>query len=385
LEELDKVIQQFATATSQFATACQGSSEDIIKGSQKLITVTADLLSSTKGLAKKTPTIAQQLMESGKAAGIATQRLIELATIALKQGNVTNPQNIEKDISTTATRNHQVAATIANLLRAEHQRMIQDLQEGSKRKEGEERMRREAAARDKEKVDLEDRAEKELVNAAKAIAEAAEKLRSALKVETTEPRTIFTALNVDHRSDVIDASSSVAVAIAELLKAAALAQAERTKQARDTRLDNPYHKDPTWTEGLISAARNVVSLIEQLVTATQGELEEEVIVSLARAITAATAQLMSAERAKGDPDSEAHKKLTAAAKVVARTTTELVQKMRDATEHKPEPVQEYKEDDSIASTRSKELEAAIKIAKLEKELERARLDMLQMRQEKYQN
>jgi len=390
---VDNAATKFAQSTSAFVIASQASSEELVQASTNLSASIHGLLLNVKGAAKKSPTIGKQLAENAKAAAIATQKLLEAAAIACKQGNVTTPQNVERDINLTSRESYQQTSNIISLIKAEKDKKIQEEMEESKRKEAQERARRETAAKEKEKVDLEDRAEQELIKAAQAIALAAEKLKSAISKGSEESHHVhdpFCAHKVDHRSEVIDASSSVALAISELLKAASLAQAERARSARDTRPDTPYHRDPAWTEGLISAARTVVALIEQLVAATQGELDEEVIVSLARAITAATAQLMSAERAKGDPDSEAHKLLTAAAKVVARTTTELVQRMRDAAEHKTEeapaaPTQKDEKDDSATGTRAKELEAAIKIAKLEKELEKARVDMLKMRQAKYQS
>lgn len=75
-----------------------------------------------------------------------------------------------------------------------------------------------------------------------------------------------------------------------------------------------------------------------------------------------------------------------AARAVAVTTSELVHKIKDAAEHTPEPPRhkkEKEEDDTVTSARVKELEAAARIARLEKELERARLDMLSLRKAKY--
>lgn len=392
LEDVERNAQQFAGITSQFVIGCHGSSEEIIQGAQNLVAIVHSLMQNVKGIAKTHPLIGQHLMENVKRAAAATEALIDAAAVALKQGNVTNPQNVEKDLNAAAKENHQRASNIISIVRAEQQRLIQEMKEVARRKEEEERAKKAAEEREKEKFELEDRAERELAKAAEAIAVAADKLREAVRKpkDKDEVHDPFTAHQVDLNSDVIDASSSVAIAIAELLKAAALAQSERARLARDNRPDTPYHKDPAWTEGLISASRKVVSLIEQLVTAVGGELEEEVIISLARAITAATAQLMSAERAKGDADSEAHKKLTAAAKVVARTTTELVQKMKDAAEHKPEPLVQpspkpNKPDESVTEARARELEAAIKIAKLEKELELARQEQLKLRQDKYKS
>ncbi len=77
---------------------------------------------------------------------------------------------------------------------------------------------------------------------------------------------------IDHRVQVMDATGSVATAITELLTAAHRAQAYRLTKSRESsdQKDRIYHKDPTWTQGLISAAKSVVSLIQQLVKASSG-------------------------------------------------------------------------------------------------------------------
>jgi len=64
--------------------------------------------------------------------------------------------------------------------------------------------------------------------------------------------------------------------------------------------------------------------------------------------------------------------------------------MKDAAEHKPEPLVQPsakpdKPDETATEARARELEAAIKIAKLEKELEKARQEQLKLRQDKYKS
>ncbi len=49
------------------------------------------------------------------------------------------------------------------------------------------------------------------------------------------------------------------------------------------------------------------------------------MVAVAKAVAGATAQLVSASRAKADPNSSAHQQLSQAAKVVASSTSKLVE------------------------------------------------------------
>ncbi len=57
--------------------------------------------------------------------------------------------------------------------------------------------------------------------------------------------------------------------------------------------------------------------------AVQNKSSEEELTAVAKAVAAATAQLVSAARAKADTNSNAHKDLSAAAKAVATATSQV--------------------------------------------------------------
>ena len=147
-----------------------------------------------------------------------------------------------------------------------------------------------------------------------------------------------------------------------------------------------YKKDSIWANGLISASKAVAGACQQLVTtannAVQGKAQEEELVAVARAVAAATAQLVASSRVKSDPNSENLKALTSAAKNVASSTSQLVEAAKTVASYKEE-----EEEEEMASTYTgnavKQIEAQMRVLKLEKELEKARESMLKSRKNEY--
>lgn len=158
-----------------------------------------------------------------------------------------------------------------------------------------------------------------------------------------------------------------------------------------SKLGNPktkhlYHKDPAWANGLISSAQKVAAVIRELVAAadlaTKGQAEEERLIACARAVAAATAQLVAASRAKADPGGQSQQKLSAVAKAVATATSQLVEGARLAAERQREESainRRY----SLSPSAKADLEKQIEILKLEKALEQARTDLARNRKSQY--
>jgi hypothetical protein len=120
--------------------------------------------------------------------------------------------------------------------------------------------------------DLEEVAEKELMNAAKKIEEAAAALLAARPKPKPKPAGALLDTQ-DIAITIVDASSTIAQAVAKLVQAAAVAQSKR-RQA--TKISGRYRRDPMWANGLISAARSVSESTHQLVfsanKAVQGKI-----------------------------------------------------------------------------------------------------------------
>jgi len=109
------------------------------------------------------------------------------------------------------------------------------------------------------------------------------------------------------------------------------------------------------------------------------------IESIAKAINAATAHLVSAHKARGDPTSKSYQMVLEAAKVASSAIQDLLRAAQEATPPtNTTSVTDTSTDPSAMSFRN-ELETYAKIAKLEKELHSARQDLINSRKSKYQN
>lgn len=135
-------------------------------------------------------------------------------------------------------------------------------------------------------------------------------------------------LNQDDLNDAILSSArSIAQATHSLIVCAERAQAKRGDDGTDPA--SKYNVDPTWANGLISAAQSVASSVKTLVGASnasvEGKAQEAALVASARAVAQSTAHLVAASKAKSDPFSREIMDLSEAAKTVATTTSSLVE------------------------------------------------------------
>jgi talin len=237
------------------------------------------------------------------------------------------------------------------------------------------------------KNDLDKVAEEELRKCADIISKAAATLL-AYKPPPRE-RKVGVLDKMDINEAIVKAAQAIAAATGSLVNNAYDAQKERV----DNKAKNPrgrYANDPTWANGLISASHNVAGSVQALVQsanqAADGKVEEESLVASARSVASATAHLVSASKAKSDPNSKAQQSLTAAAKSVATATSQLVAAAGQAAQFTEEQEEEdiNKYNFGTAGGKAKELEQQTLILKLEKELEKERKRMLGMRKQKYQ-
>jgi len=237
-----------------------------------------------------------------------------------------------------------------------------------------------------EKGDLDKVAEEELLKCANIIKEAA-RLLEAAKPERKAPKIPGVLDRIDIDTAIVDAAQAIANATGVLVQHAYQAQRERLEKRKQP--GQRYRNDPTWANGLISASHGVADSVQSLVKAANkaatGMADEEELVATARAVAASTAHLVSASRAKADPNSQSHKQLSDAAKAVATATSSLVAAADKAGKLADEAAAE-EEVTSLAfggaASKAKEMESQIKILKLEKELEKERMRMLAMRKTK---
>jgi len=240
---------------------------------------------------------------------------------------------------------------------------------------------------DDSKNDLDKVAEEELRKCAETISAAAQTLMN-YKPPPREKKIPGVLDQIDINEAIVKAAHAIASATGSLVSNAYDAQRERVEAKYKNAGRARFNNDPTWANGLISASHNVAGSVQSLVKsanqAAQGKAEEESLVASARAVASATAHLVSASKAKSDPNSKAQQSLSNAAKAVAQATSQLVSAAGQAAqfaEEEEDDVAQY--NFGSAGGKAKELEQQVRILKLEKDLERERKRMLNMRKAKY--
>jgi hypothetical protein len=170
----------------------------------------------------------------------------------------------------------------------------------------------------------------------------------------------------------------VATSVSQLLNSVYQAQREYVRTALPgTKALNSS------TSRCLEKAKEIAQLVETLVTLMSGNnpIRQDEVESLAKAINAATAHLVSAHKARGDPSSRTYQMVIEAAKVASSSIQELLRTAQEVSQ----PIRPPMEIDPSGMSFRNELETYAKIAKLEKELESARQDLFNSRKAKYQN
>ena len=219
-----------------------------------------------------------------------------------------------------------------------------------------------------------------------SIKAAAEQLKPPERVEGDEARDPKEAAA---EAALIGATGNLTHVIAELVRVATLAQHSvwKLSGAPDGQQREAYHRDKAWEEGLISAAKDVGANIQHLVQATndisQGATTDSVLASM-REISGATARLVTAARVKIPPDSKYLLDLESAASAAKAATTELKDSVTAHTEAVTAPSKEEDVDLTQVTVHKKKLEALSDVARLERELELARLRVQNIQKSAYE-
>lgn len=236
-------------------------------------------------------------------------------------------------------------------------------------------------------------AESELLGAARSIEAAAKKL-ATLK---PRPKTKEADENLNFDEQILEAAKSIAAATAALVKSASAAQRELVAQGRMRGgAASGFNEDGTpavsvgdgqWSQGLISAARLVAtathSLCEAANAMVHGTASEEMLISAAKQVAGSTAQLLVACKVKADPDSVAMKRLQAAGNAVKRATEALVKAAQQ--------VKEREDEENVAINQrmvggvAQLINIQAEILEKEKELEKARMRLAELRKQKYKD
>eukprot|EP01124_Arcella_intermedia_P012007 TRINITY_DN1832_c0_g1_i1.p1 TRINITY_DN1832_c0_g1~~TRINITY_DN1832_c0_g1_i1.p1 ORF type:complete len:2470 (-),score=665.52 TRINITY_DN1832_c0_g1_i1:45-7454(-) len=379
--ELEAKKQQIMALLKNVQPA-KATAEDCVISAREVLKATADLVFANDQGA---------IITAGNSAYVSLEKLLTNSAGASK---LSPDVNIQRGVTTTAA---QVAKTMVDLLEVgklsrSEEANLPKLEAASTKVTTAtnalvEALRKLPNAQDlslDEKGDLDKIAEEELLKCANIIKDAAKALEMA-KPQRKTPKIPGVLDKIDIDTAIVDAAKAIATATGILVQHAYTAQRERMEKKRIPGNQARYRNDPTWANGLISASHGVAETVQSLVKAANkaatGQADEEELVATARGVAASTAHLVSASRAKADPNSSAHKSLSDAAKAVATATSGLVAAAAKAGHLAEEAAQEEVVSFNVggAAGKAKELESQIKILKLEKELEKERQRMLDMR------
>jgi len=234
--------------------------------------------------------------------------------------------------------------------------------------------------------------EMELEQVLKAINTAAEELvqrkleQEALAVPDEATKKVHDA--------IFEAVQALTRAAANLVQVSVTVQKQLNEENKNKPGDKRYCRDPTWAQGLISAARMVSSTVKILVDQAdglfKGEKGDEHLTAAARAVSASTSQLVIASCVKTSQRG-AHDDLTRAARLVAEATARLVKQAQQsnsapdaANRDKVHQRRNSAREDERVTYQIKELECVAKITRLEKELESARAELDSIRKSRYE-
>jgi len=382
--ELESRKQQLMALMKSNIRPVNASAEEVVGCAREVLTSTADLVFANDQGA---------LIDAGNTAYNSIEKLLSSSAGAARLSSDDNVQKGIKDASIGIGRAMIDLLEVAKLNRADNNTMPK-LDNASAKVTASTQNLVEALRKlpNAQNVTLDDRgdldkiAEEELLKCANIIKEAARALEAA-KPERKTPKIPGVLDRIDIDTAIVDAAQAIANATGVLVQHAYSAQKERLDKRRQP--GQRYRNDPTWANGLISASHGVADSVQSLVKAANkaatGMADEEELVATARGVAASTAHLVSASRAKADPNSTSHKNLSEAAKAVANATSTLVAAATKAGNLADEAaaVEEVANlSFGGAASRAKEMESQIKILKLEKELEKERTRMLAMRKTK---
>lgn len=228
--------------------------------------------------------------------------------------------------------------------------------------------------------DIGDIVEQEMLNAARAIEEAARRLEELMKRPKEE---------LQVHGSILSAALFITTAIANLIKCATASQQEIVAHGRGASTKGAfYKKNNKWSEGLISAAKAVAQATTYLVEGADGLVNgthslEQLIVA-ANEVSVATTQLVAAARVKAIPFSKTQDKLEEAAVSVRDATKLLVKAARDAAKDSNEKhIQSEIKSMNSHQFKVVEMEQQVKILELEKDLQNARFKLASIRKSGY--
>ncbi|KAK4495454.1 hypothetical protein PRZ48_013785 [Zasmidium cellare] len=236
--------------------------------------------------------------------------------------------------------------------------------------------------------DLAETVDREMMNAAKAIEAATERLTKLMN----KKRDSYSTYELKIHDSILEAAIAVTNAIAQLIKAATASQQEIVNQGRGSSMSKTqfYKKNNRWTEGLISAAKAVASSTNMLIETADGVISgrnspEQLIVA-SNDVAASTAQLVAASRVKASFMSKTQERLEECSKAVTNACRSLVRQVQSIIESRNKDGDEDVDYSKLSGHdfKVRQMEQQVEILQLENSLSAARHRLGEMRKLSYQ-
>lgn len=240
--------------------------------------------------------------------------------------------------------------------------------------------------------------------------EASPTARNELRLSS---HTIYSLVNTDDSSDksleqrIFDAAKSIATIVSNLMKASTATQREIAASNKNTlQTSEAYLASSQWTEGLISAAKNVASHTAELCSSAKDILDEgdsctnadeidrisvysrEKFIVCVKNVNSSTSQLISAASVKASKFSKNFVRLKAAGKTIINACERLqslIEKSIAESEKRAAAVEAVLDPSKATAvgTIAQEMEAQMQVLKMEKDLSSAREKLSKLRKSKY--
>ncbi|KAG0143185.1 hypothetical protein CROQUDRAFT_661592 [Cronartium quercuum f. sp. fusiforme G11] len=367
IEKAQTMAMEFASVFGLFLDGAPGGEHvEVIKTANSLANSLADVLVNTKGITRfaSNDDAVDAMIKMGKTSGDISLRFF--SSLLSYRLNIIAPgarkEVVVKGNAETRSALQNLSSTVERLI----PKGATDL-----------------AKTNGEIGDLVDR---EMSMAARAIEEATKRLEMLM----SRPRdTRHSAVEIQVHDAILSASLAITNAIARLIAAATESQAEIVAQGKGSSSAQAFYKrNNRWTEGLISAAKQVAYSTTLLIETADGVISgthslEQLIVA-SNEVAASTAQLVQASRVKAELMSKTQVKLEVAAKAVTDACKALVKQVKaisaknmesqDQIDYNQMPAHEFK---------VREMEVQVSIVTLEKELVDARRKLGEMRKAGY--
>lgn len=229
--------------------------------------------------------------------------------------------------------------------------------------------------------------DEELASTSQAVEAAAQRIQEML----VKSREDDTGVKLEVNERLLDSCTGLMKAIKILIARSKDLQKEIVGEGMgvNSNANDFYNKNSRWSEGLISAAKQVgwgaSVLVDAADKAVTGNGKFEAMVVASHDIAASTAQLVAASRVKARPKSDKLKALKASSRNVSECTGQVVASAQSGSEFRRQGSVAKMDYSTLSLTQTKrlEMESQVKALELEKELEMERTRLAELRKVHY--